>query len=308
MSDTDGNPLDRRAVAAGIAAAAFVFILGLTLFAGASEGAPDDTADLSIAKTDSPDPVSVGAALTYSIQVANAGPDTATEVVVTDDLPKGVSFVSADPTQGSCALSSNKRRVTCKLGTIGVVSGPVYSPPGVDYSPAAAISIRVLAPKKAGSISNKASVKGLEKDPKSGNDKATATTRVIAAPKAGKGPTCRGRRATLIGTVRADVLTGTAGRDVVVARRGGDRIATLGGSDLVCAGTGNDVTNAGARSDRVLAGPGADRVLGKGGSDTLKGGRGPDRIRGGRGADLLAGGPGRDRCFGGPGADSFRSC
>jgi uncharacterized repeat protein (TIGR01451 family) len=310
MKDIDFQAIDRRVFAAGFVAAALFLLFSLTLFAGASKAAPNDTADLSITKTDSPDPVSVGAALTYSIQVANAGPDTATDVIVTDALPKGVTYVSATSSQGICSLSKNNRTVTCALGSIGTASSPI-SPPAPVYSPVTSITIQVKAPKKTGSISNKASVKGVEKDPQSANNAATATTRVIAAPKAPKpqkGATCRGRQATVVGTVGTDTLAGTPGRDVVVARRGSDRILTFGGRDLICAGGGNDVVKSGARSDKVLAGPGADRLKGQGGSDTLSGGRGPDRIKGGRGADRLIGGTGRDRCFGGPGADSFRSC
>ena len=104
-------------------------LLSLTLFAGASNGAPNDTADLSITKTDSPDPVLAGSALTYSIQVANAGPDTATDAVVTDALPKGVTYVSATPSQGTCAVSKNKKTVTCALGTVGTAAAPVA--PGI---------------------------------------------------------------------------------------------------------------------------------------------------------------------------------
>src|SRR6476660_7890526 len=114
------------------AATALLAALGLLVaFAGGSSGAPKPTpaptgtADLSITKTDSPDPVKVGAALSYRIQVANAGPARATGVVVTDDLPNGVSFVSAQSTQGTCTVSSNKKRVTCSLGSLdGGGSGP----------------------------------------------------------------------------------------------------------------------------------------------------------------------------------------
>ena len=40
--------------------------------------------DLSIIKTDRPDPVFVGARLTYTLAVRNLGPDTATNVRVAD--------------------------------------------------------------------------------------------------------------------------------------------------------------------------------------------------------------------------------
>src|SRR5438874_277825 len=99
-------------------------LLVLVGIGGAPSGgaaAPPGSADLSITKTDSPDPVAAGAALTYSLAVANAGPDTATNVVATDNLPKGVTFVSATSPQGSC--SQSKGVVTCHLGTL---AGPPY--------------------------------------------------------------------------------------------------------------------------------------------------------------------------------------
>jgi uncharacterized repeat protein (TIGR01451 family) len=59
-------------------------------------------ADLAISMTDSPDPVKVGKALTYSISLRNNGPDTANYPVVMDMLPYRTTFVSATPTQGFC--------------------------------------------------------------------------------------------------------------------------------------------------------------------------------------------------------------
>ncbi|MFZ2499074.1 DUF11 domain-containing protein, partial [Methanosarcina sp.] len=53
-------------------------------------------ADVSVVKTDSPDPVIQGQNLTYSIVVKNNSPDTiANGVVVNDTLPSNTSFVSA---------------------------------------------------------------------------------------------------------------------------------------------------------------------------------------------------------------------
>src|SRR5262249_12989574 len=154
------------------------------------------TADLSITKTDSPDPVAVGTALTYRIQVSNAGPARATGVVVTDNLPNGVTFVSAQSTQGSCTVSSNKKRVTCAIGSLDAAGpGPVYNP-GPVYSPTGAgVTINVLAPHKPGTITNSASVNRDQKDPKRGNNTARATTRVMAPST----PKCRGHRATIVG-------------------------------------------------------------------------------------------------------------
>jgi uncharacterized repeat protein (TIGR01451 family) len=56
-------------------------------------------ADLSVSKSDDPDPVIVGDLLTYTLTVFNAGPSDAQNVVVSDTLPVEASFVNADPAQ-----------------------------------------------------------------------------------------------------------------------------------------------------------------------------------------------------------------
>jgi uncharacterized repeat protein (TIGR01451 family) len=48
------------------------------------------SADLSVSKTASSDPAVPGTDLTYTLTVSNAGPTSASVVVVTDTLPTGV--------------------------------------------------------------------------------------------------------------------------------------------------------------------------------------------------------------------------
>lgn len=261
-------------------------------FAGVGTAAPAGSTDLSIAKTDSPDPVNVGSTLTYTIQVQNLGPNAASGVTVTDQLPKGVDFVSAIATSGQCAHKGKK--VTCDLGPL--------SAPTIDYGSPPTVTISVI-PRQVGTINNTASVKGGQKDPVASNNKATATTRVI-----GPAATCRGVPATMTGTAGDDTIVGTGGRDVIAAFGGDDTIASLAGRDLVCAASGNDYIGAGSAADRVFGGAGMDRLLGRGGPDVLKGNAGNDVLKGNRGADRLRGGSGFDRCLGGAGADSIRGC
>ncbi|UOQ90603.1 hypothetical protein MUN74_06745 [Agromyces endophyticus] len=77
------------------------------------------SADLSITKSDSPDPVIAGDPLTYTITVHNAGPSTATDVEITDELPDGTSFVEGVDGNGAtvCALVQ-PGDVVCDLGTM----------------------------------------------------------------------------------------------------------------------------------------------------------------------------------------------
>jgi len=272
---------------------AMAVVLALTL-AGAAAGmaAKAGSADLAITKVDSPDPVSVGSALTYTIGVQNLGPDTATGVTVTDQLPKGVDFVSATVGAGKCAHKGKK--ITCAFGQLGA--------PAINYAPPPTVTVSVV-PRKTGVITNTASIKGEQKDPIASNNKATATTSVIGPP-----PTCRGVVASKTGTTGNDVIVGTPGRDVIVAFQGDDTIISLAGRDLICAGSGADFVGAGAAADRVFGGAGKDRLLGRGGPDVLKGGPGGDVLKGNRGADRLRGGPDVDRCRGGAGVDSVRGC
>jgi len=276
--------------------APFAWLLALSAivalaFAGGGVAAPAGSTDLGIVKADSPDPVSVGSTLRYTIQVQNLGPDAATGVTVTDQLPKTVDFVSATASTGQCTRKG--RKVSCGIGTLRA--------PTIDYGGAPTVTVSVV-PRQVGTISNTASVKGDQKDPVASNDKATATTTVVG-PAA-----CRGVPATITGTGGDDALTGTPGRDVIAALGGNDAIASLAGRDLVCAGRGRDRVSAGSAADRVFGGAGADRLLGRGGPDALKGGGGNDVLVGNRGADRLRGGSGLDRCRGGAGVDSIRGC
>ncbi|HUP84576.1 MAG TPA: Ig-like domain-containing protein [Acidimicrobiales bacterium] len=78
--------------------------------AGNSNPAEDDQAsatvsaqqaDLSVTKSASTLTPNVGANVTFTVGVANAGPDVATNLTVADALPAGLAFVSAAPSQGS---------------------------------------------------------------------------------------------------------------------------------------------------------------------------------------------------------------
>ena len=71
------------------------------------------SADLSIEKTVSPTEVAVPGEVTYTLNVANAGPDAAENVLVSDDLPAGESYLTSD---ASCSVSG--QLVTCPLGEL----------------------------------------------------------------------------------------------------------------------------------------------------------------------------------------------
>jgi uncharacterized repeat protein (TIGR01451 family) len=272
---------------------AFAGLLIALLQAPAAQPAPGDVADLSVSKDDDLDPVSVGSILTYTILVANLGPQGASGVTITDRLPNQVEFVSAAASSGNCARKG--KNVTCEVGSLNA------DPTKAD---AGRVTIQVR-PRKAGTIQNSASVDSVENDPVSANDTAQTSTTVVASPPPSS---CRGIPATLTGTRRSDRLVGTGGPDVIAGLEGNDSVFGLGGRDLICTGGGNDRAAAGLAADRVFGGVGADRLGGGPGGDLVAGNPGGDVLFGNRGNDRLRGGSGSDLCFGGAGFDRIRGC
>ncbi|HUO84116.1 MAG TPA: DUF11 domain-containing protein [Thermoanaerobaculia bacterium] len=73
-------------------------------------------ATLDVTKTTSPTELSAGETVTWTVTITNDGPDPAEAVTLVDDLPDGVAFLSATPSQGTCDESGGV--VTCDLLTI----------------------------------------------------------------------------------------------------------------------------------------------------------------------------------------------
>src|SRR5918998_1741606 len=75
-----------------------------------------EQADVSIAKEMSPDPASVGQRVTATLTVRNNGPNRATDVMVSDQIPEGWDRVTATTTQGSCTVGDGA--VSCSVGNM----------------------------------------------------------------------------------------------------------------------------------------------------------------------------------------------
>src|SRR5690242_16691482 len=145
-----------------IAPLAVGLIVLSAVYSGGAGAAPGPT-DLSITKTDSPDPVVQGNNVTYTIRVTNNGTGAtadATNVTVTDNLPSNsdIDYVSATPSAGTCTKAGNA--VTCQLGQ-------------VDAGTSATVTIVVKA-KKVGTITDTATITSPE-DNTPANNSATAT-------------------------------------------------------------------------------------------------------------------------------------
>lgn len=74
---------------------------------------PDCATDLSVSKSDSPDPAVAGESVTYTLKVTNHGTNPAQAAEVSDVLPAGLTFAS-----GSNGCTAAGQEVSCDLGAI----------------------------------------------------------------------------------------------------------------------------------------------------------------------------------------------
>ena len=126
-------------------------------------GAAGD-ADVLVQTFGFPDPVAPGQNVFYNITVRNEGPATATNIVLTDTLPAGFTFVEATPTQGSCAGT------TCNLGTLA---------PSTE-----ALVVLTAITSAAGTFTNTAAVTAAEPDPVPANNTVTRPITVVTPDQA----------------------------------------------------------------------------------------------------------------------------
>ena len=187
------------------------------------------SADLSVAKT-APATVVAGAALTYTLLVANAGPSDAADVSVTDTLPAGVTFVSANGPGWSCSNSGNAS-VTCTRATLAAGASST-------------ITVVVAAPDQAGSITNTAAVASTTSDPDPSDNADTATTTVTASAdvsitKAGPTTVTASGRVTYTLDVANDGPSDAVDLEVVDTLPGGVTFVSASGAGWTCANVGD---------------------------------------------------------------------
>jgi uncharacterized repeat protein (TIGR01451 family) len=125
------------------------------------------SADMAIVKTATPNPVTQGTELAYTLTVTNNGPASATNVTVTDTLPSVMTYLSTNSTLGSCSEAGGT--VTCLLGTMANAG-------------AATISIFTI-PNSSGVVSNTATVSADQTDSSPANNSSTQTETITAPTK-----------------------------------------------------------------------------------------------------------------------------
>jgi uncharacterized repeat protein (TIGR01451 family) len=127
-----------------------------------TDGRPLQPNDISVNVSDAPDPVAVGANLTYTVTVTNTGPAAATAVILTNVLPAGATLVSSTPSTGSCTNMGGM--LVCNFGTLGGLAR-------------ATLTI-VVQPTAIGMLTNRVSVTRAEPDAELPNNFASTVTTV----------------------------------------------------------------------------------------------------------------------------------
>ena len=202
------------------------------------------TANLALAIGASPRPVAQGAAVTWAMIVRSKGPaGDATQPVVTDALPKGVTLLSKSASQGTCTGTT---KVVCALGTVRNGAN-------------ANVFIRVRVNHSRGLLTNTASVASPRPDAKPGDNKGTVA--VVVRPSDGD-----------------DAIGGTKGPDRICGLLGDDTITGGGGGDTLFGDLCGRRRGRGGR-DALFGGPGGDTLTGGGGRNDLNGGSDSDLIR-----------------------------
>ncbi|HUC20338.1 MAG TPA: DUF11 domain-containing protein, partial [Candidatus Polarisedimenticolaceae bacterium] len=130
------------------------------------------SADVGVTKSDSPDPVTAGANLTYTIAVTNTGPSDAASVELSDSLPANTTFVSFITPAGWT------RTDAVPVGGTGTIKATTPSL-AVGATPIFTLVVKVNSNTPAATqLSNTATVSSTTPDNNESNSNQTATTTV----------------------------------------------------------------------------------------------------------------------------------
>lgn len=215
------------------------------------------SADLSVTITDSPDPVTAGGQITYTVTATNVGPSNAASAVMTISTPANTTFVSlVTPANWSCTYPS--------VGATGVINCNNAS---FNVTSSTFTLVVAVASTFSGTVSATANVSAATTDAVSGNNSANATTGVnvltfvVTGAVSGMGGTISCTSPVAIGNTTTCTLTPSMGF-VIGSVSGCGGVAgttspyTTGAINAACTVTATFVVGAVAVSTTVASGSG----------------------------------------------------
>ncbi len=125
-------------------------------------------ANLAVAKS-GPATITAGTDVTYTVTLTNNGPSTASNVALTDDVPAGMTFVSATQNTGPTFICGGGATITCTIGTFAPSATATFT------------FVMHVAPSATGSIDNVATVAATTADPAGGNNTSTVSSTVTTS-------------------------------------------------------------------------------------------------------------------------------
>ena len=145
------------------------YLLSISKNCAGGGGGGAALADLSVTKSDAPDPVVPNHNIVYTITVANGGPNAAEDATLTDVIPANTTFQSLSAAAGwSCTTPSigGTGTVSCSNATYGVSPSDPFT-----------LTVKVNGGLSDGTvITNTVDVSASTQDPDTSNNTATATT------------------------------------------------------------------------------------------------------------------------------------
>ena len=168
----------------------YLYSIGVNCQTGAQQ-----SVDLGVTKTDSPDPVTAGGLLTYSVTVTNAGPNIALDANLLDPLPAGTTYVSLTGAGTGGGWS-------CTVPVVGT-NGPISCTNSCFVNGGSftfTITVKTASCTGNTSLTNTATVSSLTADSNASNNVATSSTTVLDPGTCDDGDACT-TGDTCIGTV-----------------------------------------------------------------------------------------------------------
>lgn len=176
-------------------------------------------ADLAVTKT-GPSTIIAGNQITYTITVTNKGPSNATNVIVQDVLPSGVTFVSS-----TVACTSGTLAAGCNIGSLANGASATFT------------VLAQVSSALTGLVTNTVTVSADQFDPNTADDTASATTTVTASADLAVAKTCK-----------PDVSSAVAGApaycSIVVTNYGPSDATAVSLTDTIVASTPFNIVSA----------------------------------------------------------------